>query len=186
MSEYDDDEPELEDDVQPEPAEGETPAGTVTATVTREEIVRIVAERFYHQLNGHYGDKTIAKAAKATLKKVIAEQADTEIKRIVGESMASVARELVDKGWPTTDQYGNARGTMTVREIVIGYLTYRDNYGQRFTRIEEWAKGIVDEAIKKEVAPLIEEAKQYVRKILDENVAGAIKRALLEGAGLRT
>jgi len=187
MSEYDDDEPEVEEPT-PEPPAESTPAGTVSATVSREELVELVAGRFYAQLCGRYDDggSKIRDGVARALNRLVKAAAEEEIARLVGEGVAAAVGEMLAKGWTKTDQYGQRDGTVTVQSLVVQYLTVRGgSYNDRETRLETWTKALVEEAIKKEMGPLIEQAKKQVRDVLDKNVTGAIRRALLDGAGIR-
>lgn len=184
MSQYDDDEPEYEEPT-PEPPVDTTPAGTFTATVAREEIARMVADRFFSHMRHYAGDemnKTVARA----LRRMIGEKAAAEIDRLTGDAVLAETGDMIANGWPTTDQYGAKSGTVTVRDLVVRYLTKPANdYGDRQPRMNAIIDKLFVEAVKAEIGPLLEDVKKQLKTLLDKNVGEAIRVALLQGAGLR-
>lgn len=198
MSEYDDDDGPTPEEHEEEMAANaaalidgaarEPAAGTFTATVSRGEIVAIVAARFYsdlvNQSNYRDGDG-MTHAVREEIRRLVGSEIGEEIKRLAAAEVIDVVADLVARGWPKTDSYGRAAGTVTIRDLVVEHFTKADNYGNREPLISKLARETVEAAIKTELAPLIEQAKVKARAVLEESFAGALKRALLEGAGLR-
>lgn len=183
-----DEEPEHDDgpSIAPEPPPDSTPAGTFTATVAREEIVALVAERFFAQMSGYYGhgDKGMREAVKDELTKLVREAAEEHIEEITRDAVSAALHDMLQNGWPKTDHHGREAGRLTVRDMALEQLTKVDGYN-RESHATKLAEEIFKETFKKELQPLVDEAKQRVRNALNKNVDEAIRTALLEGAGLR-
>lgn len=184
---YDEDEPDYsEPEVDAKPGEGETIAGTVSVDVSRDEIVKIIAERFYANLADNYGrGEGIRDVVKKTLARMVRDRAEAVINEITDKAVMDAVGSMIAEGWPVTDSYGSERGRMTIKQYVIEKLTkQRDSY-QRETPIDKAVDALLNEGLRKELNPLLEQAKERMSKLLDNTVATALKKALLEGAGLR-
>lgn len=187
MSHYDEpEEPDMDPADEAEPPIDSTPAGTFTATVSREEIAQLVAAgRLLAQMSNGYRDSGLHETAKKAVARAVRRKIEVEADRLIGEGLAPIVNDLMVNGWDKTDEYGRSSGKVTVRSLIVAYLTNTDRYGDRKTKMEQWVDDIVKEAMKAELAPLIEEAKKRIRTALEGNVTEAIRSALLAGMGLR-
>lgn len=182
---YDYDEPE-EEDIAPEPAPNSTPAGTFTATVSREEIVSIVADRFHAKMSGYYGEVSdMRKAVQAVLSRQVREQAQEHIEQLTREAVATTVQTLIADGWEKTDSNGRTCGRVTIKDIVVGYLTKTDSY-DRESLGHKLAKELFQAAVKQHLEPLIKEAQEKVRAMMNTRVDEALRKAVLDGLGLRS
>lgn len=183
---YDEPEEPEEPQTDPEPPAGSTPAGTFTATVAREEIVSLVADRFLAQMTGYYGDReSLRDTVQDQLRKLVSEAAHEHIEAITAAAVERAVGDLLENGWPKTDSYGKETGRMTVKELVLKGLTEHNSY-DRETKAFTLAKRFFEEAIKKDIDPLIKETQQKLRALLNTKVDEALRTALLSALGLRT
>lgn len=166
------------------PPQTETTAGTITATVSREEIVALVAARFFSQMVQR--DDGLNQSVRDQLSALVAEKAETAIDKVTEEKVRHVVMLMLADGWPVTDSYGRESKRETVRDRVLAILTQNDRYsGRGENQMMVWVKELFTEAVKKELAPMLEEAKAQLRKLMDQEFAGALRKALMSGAGLR-
>lgn len=173
-------------EVEPKPADGEAIAGTVAVQVSRDEIVRLVSERFYANLTDNYGrGEGIRDAVQKTLARMVRDHAEATVKEITDAAIRDAVASMLSEGWPVTDSYGSEKGRLTIRQYVIDKLTKgRDSYRNEI-HLDKVTDELLQEGIKKELQPLLEQAKKRLSSLLDNTVATALKKALLEGAGLR-
>jgi hypothetical protein len=181
------DEPDYsEPEVEAKPADGETLAGTVSVQVSRDEIVRLVSERFYANLTDTYGrGEGIRDAVKKTLARMVRDRADEAITKITDAAIHDAVASMLSDGWSVTDSYGREQGRMTIKQFVIDKLTKRVSSYRDEIQLDKVTDSLLQDGIAKELQPLLNQAKERMSKVLDNTVATALKKALLEGAGLR-
>jgi len=175
-----------EPEVDAKPAEGETIAGTVSVQVSRDEIVKLVAERFYANLADNYGrGDGIRDVVKKTLARMVRDRAEAAISEITDKAVMDAVGSMISDGWGVTDSYGREQGRMTIKQYVIDKLTQSSSSYRNETPIDKAIETLLNAGIQQELKPLLEQAKERMSKLLDNTVATALKKALLEGAGLR-
>lgn len=181
---YDEPDHEEEPPTEPEPPAGSTPAVTFTLTLAREEIVQLAAERLFAQLNGYDERADMRSRVNDALQELVRETVKEHVERLTEEAVKAALSDALTNGWPKTNQYGQETGRVKVKDLALEHLIKVDGY-DRENVAQKLAKKIFEETFKKELQPLVDEAKQRVKGALNNGIEGALRKALLEGAGLR-
>lgn len=151
------------------------------ASDAESRVFGIVADRLTAMIHESVGHK-LKEQAKQEIDKaalvLIYERINTELDRVIAE------------GWTPTTHYGEKKGVpVTLKERISSALTEktRENgsgYGSpEYTVIERAMKGAISEAMQKEFAEVIAEAKKRFKASLDDEMgkrlAEAVKATLL-------
>jgi histone H3/H4 len=168
------------------PEKGDTVAGTVSVQVGRDEIIKLVAERFYANIADTRDARNAMNAAvEKTLTRMIKKAAEERINAICDAEIHKAVGDMFANGWSKTDQYGNPKGTVTVKQVVIDNLTSKGDSHYDKSFVQKSSAELFERLLKQEITPHVEAAKAQLKALLDKTVAESLKKALLEGAGLK-
>lgn len=175
-----DDEPNDDEEIEPAtetPAPPDDPKFSLTVTLgehkLKEQIVRTVSDRLVDRFEKIHRER-IERAVDRRAQETVAKEVDDAVRRVIAE------------GWEELDRWGGRGKRVSLAERVAGLLREKvDNYGNNRSRYESLMRDAVEEAFKRELAPMLEQAKAEFKAALDDGIRQRLADALKGALGLR-
>jgi hypothetical protein len=133
---------------------------------------------------------SLREKADAAVEDAVASAVDAALKdaipRLSDEHLRPRIAEMVAKGWPVTNQYGEQTGSKTFEQILRETLFAKDQY-----RSHEgpWAMKVfreeLEKALKGSLGEDLRKAQQMVREALDGDIMSKLRQAFKDGLGLK-
>src|SRR6476661_116380 len=121
---------------------------TVKLDVRELTVDAIAAQIHQHIYEQRDVDESIRKAVAAEVEKLVSATA----KKAIEKRIAAAIDDVFTNGWKKTDEYGREQGkTVTVRDMVLGYLTATDRYSSSGQWMEKTAKELFSQFFAKEL-----------------------------------
>jgi len=139
-----------------------------------EDYVRAAIQGSVEKAVEHAVADSVEKAVTALVDRIGRERVNKEVERVMAE------------GWTTTNEYGEARGTATVKDRISKILNAKDSYSNRGSYIDETVKRQVEETLNKTLKADIDAARNKFKAEVDAVLTATIREALAKNLGLRT
>ena len=147
-----------------------------------EQFAKYVTERILERV-----ETRVREAVDGRIDGAINAEVMRQIVSVTAEKIEPLVSEIVERGWPVTNNYGEAiGGTKTLAAMVrdVAALPRRDGYNSKPALIEEQIKAMATELVTKELRPAAEEWRKAMRTQLDASLTEAVAKAMRQAMGI--
>lgn len=118
----------------------------------------------------------------------VAESVETAVSELVEtisrEQIAEAIRGVLVAGWPTTDEYGGAKGHASLKDRIGKMLNHHDRYSGRGTWADNIVKEETEKALRGDLQKEIDAAKAKLRAEIDNVTRAKLNDALRKALGV--
>lgn len=139
-----------------------------------------------------YDRKQIGKHLRVYFDKKVAALAASEVRAAFDETIrariAAAVDEVLRVGWQATNEYGEPRGDrLDLKARISTLLTQSsgDHYNRRPSALDAAVKAATEEFLGRDLRPVIDAAKDNLRKCLDAQVMKTVSETIANAVGLR-
>lgn len=179
-------------DEPPEPTDEELEEADMEQAVRNAPTVRIegltaeavqVILREAIESNYRLREKADAEITKA-IDRAVDRALKESIPRLADEHLRPRIAEMVEKGWPITNDYGEQKGTKGFQQILREALFQKDSYSGQGYAFKVFREEL-DKALKGPLGEDLKKAQQMVREALDGDIMSRLRAAFKDGLGLK-
>lgn len=173
--------------------------------ITQDAVIEAMAARLLGLEYDHSGDpddptpppdrwnrKAIGKHLRSYFEVKVAELAEQAVRRVFDEQIRARIVEAIDAvlaaGWEETNSYGERVGTKLDLKGRIGKLLLEsrgDSYSRNPSIMDATVKAAIEGFLGREFQPVIEAAKENLKKCLDAKVMKTVSDTITNAVGLR-
>lgn len=175
------------------------------ADIRRDEVIEAMAARLLGCEYEHSGDpddptpppdrwdrKAVGKHLRVYFEAKVAELADQAVRRVfdglIRARIAAAVDAVLADGWQETNSYGERTGAKLDLKGRIGKLLTEargDSYNRNPSIMDATVKAAVEGFLGREFQPLIDAAKEELKKCLDVKVMKTVSDTITNAVGLR-
>jgi hypothetical protein len=165
--------------------------------IKQDDIVDQIAQRLMGYVYDEEGDVDWGdeepKHKRTTVKQMVVAAVMTRTKAAVDDVIKSITQPIIEKavadvledGWYKTNSYGEKTSTkLDLKGRISEMLNERQEY-ERKPYIDILVKKHVDDALTKQLAPLVEQAKKSLKDQLDAGIAAKFAEVVKIALGVR-
>ena len=128
----------------------------------------------------------VEKAIESAVSDAVGQAVDAQVERIGRERVGKEIERVMAEGWAITNEYGEARGTATIKDRISKILNAPDRYSGHGTYIDETVKRQVQETLNKTLKADIDAARNKFKAEVDAVLTATIREALAKNLGLKS
>lgn len=180
---------EFDDEIDEDDGESRTVTATNEATdegVTEVRVKFDVAAEVRRVIGVYFRGESFERLVRAEIAKYVNIEVVNQFGIVAQDEIAKVVREAIAEGWEQIDHYGRGSGKrVKAKDLVVEYLTSRDRYSSSGQWLERRSGELFNELFRKEIDPLVAEAKKMFKDMLDSSIRDKLAGALREAMGLK-
>lgn len=128
----------------------------------------------------------VDKAIEHAVTDAVGEAVEKLVEKIGRERVGKEIDRVLAEGWVITNEYGEARGSATLKDRISQMLNATDRYSSNGTWLNQRVKEQVNEALHKDLKADIEGARNKFKAEVDAVLTATIREALAKNLGLKS